>query len=256
MIVMSASDAKAYCLGIAQLIPVLLIALFVVDNSWITKVRDDIQQKASSIRQARTKAFSQVEETKHKYEQELKEIEKELAALDETNEGVPGSRQYADMRRAQLVELRTRKTESISAMEHIARVITEFADNKLRLRPFLQASDKFAEAADRLLKDSAEKITIGIFFGLVGEIMALWGALGLVSSLFTIALGTAIAILIAGGLCFFAIARLLDYMNPSSKLSLAFMRFSIPIIITLTLLTFIWILTSVTIARSLLCGSG
>jgi hypothetical protein len=37
MTVMSASDAKAYCLAVAQLIPVLLIALYIIDYSWVTK---------------------------------------------------------------------------------------------------------------------------------------------------------------------------------------------------------------------------
>jgi hypothetical protein len=37
MTMMTASDATAYCLAVAQLIPIFLIALYIIDYSWVTK---------------------------------------------------------------------------------------------------------------------------------------------------------------------------------------------------------------------------
>lgn len=43
---MTASDATAYCLAVAQLIPIFLIALYIIDYSWVTKNEENLASAA------------------------------------------------------------------------------------------------------------------------------------------------------------------------------------------------------------------
>lgn len=46
MVVLTYSDARAYCLGIAQIIPVLMIALFVIDSSRFVQTAESTRKQA------------------------------------------------------------------------------------------------------------------------------------------------------------------------------------------------------------------
>lgn len=47
MTIITASDATAYCLAVAQLIPIFLIALYVIDYTWVTKSEGDATRAAA-----------------------------------------------------------------------------------------------------------------------------------------------------------------------------------------------------------------
>jgi hypothetical protein len=141
MIIMSTSDAKAYCLAVAQLIPIFLIALYIIDTRWV------------------------------------KENETDAAKI----KGIQNA--------------------------------------------------------------YAVRAIFGIILGIVGEVIALWGALGLINRLFAVASGTAIAIFITGILSESAIDRL-DWKFKDTWAR--FLRgFWLVITIMAALATFIWIFVAV-----------
>jgi hypothetical protein len=60
MVTLNDSDAKAYCLAIAQIIPVLLIALYIIDQPWANRIaRNETTQHNCSlqVRQATTAIY-------------------------------------------------------------------------------------------------------------------------------------------------------------------------------------------------------
>lgn len=143
MAVINASDAKTYCLAIAQLIPVFLIALYVIDGSWVTK----------------------------------------------------------------------------------------HAPNNT--------------ATNTLQNKYAIRAVYGIILGVAGEIIVLWGTIGLISRLFAVSSGTAIAIYISGILSEAALDRL-TWKFPD-KWAEFLKTFWLVIVIMTALATFIWIFVTVEI---------
>lgn len=90
-------------------------------------------------------------------------------------------------------------------------------------------------------------VVFGIFLVTLAEIIALWGAIGLLSSIFAIATITNFSIVIIGVLGVFAVDRLMDESNPrlTSFIQIAWLT----IMVGVAQLTFIMILSQVKVAH-------
>ena len=143
MILLSNSDAKAYCLAAAQLIPVFLLALYLIDTRWVAENEAD------------------------------------------------------------------------------------------------------AATAKGIQNAYSVRAIFGIIVGMIGEVIVLWGAIGLINRLFAVASGSAIAILINGILSESAIDRL-DWKFKDAWARLL-RGFWLVIIIMAALTTLIWIVAEVKI---------
>lgn len=160
MTMMTASDATAYCLAVAQLIPIFLIALYIIDYSWVTKNVQRPSQPSGEVAE----------------------------------------------------------------------------------RGDLPVST--AEAAG-LQKGYAKRAVQAITVGIAGEIVALGGAIGLISQLFAIAAGTGIVIYVIGILSEPAVDRLTWELT--SALPKFLRKRLLPIVILAALIAFTYIFVRVTI---------
>ena len=81
MIVLTHSDVRVYCLGIAQLIPVLLIALFVADSGSVTRLTEKLLRESSALEKENGKTLEKVQ---RQSEERIAKLKTEIAALDMT----------------------------------------------------------------------------------------------------------------------------------------------------------------------------
>lgn len=85
MVILTHSDVMALSIGIAQLIPVFLIALFVIDNTWILKsieqAKDDAAKAIGAIKKGSEESESQFKDF---MESSLQEIDKYAAMFNDS----------------------------------------------------------------------------------------------------------------------------------------------------------------------------
>lgn len=170
MIILSHADARTYCLGVAQLIPVFLIALSVLDKSDATsRSRQGIEESLTLEQTARERL---VEGTK-----EFDDLKKLLAAVDEKLAEVDS------------IDTAQSSTTVVDAIEESRR---ELADSRATLA---EALDQWDESRDNLRKRADLmpnvrsaiiqklemkhflRIGYGILLGVAGEVIVLWGRL-------------------------------------------------------------------------------
>jgi hypothetical protein len=231
MLILSHADARGLFLGIAQLIPVFLIALFVMDNAWISK---SINEAKSSVAMALDAAAKVVKDQESKIE---RTVESQLRELDEfaATYNSPEARSVATKTRAKILDLtggfRKQGKDMLDTLsDRLAYVV------------------KREEVAARKRASIYARATIAtIVPGMLGEIISLWGAAGLADNSVIIGLATAISVGIAGILSVLAIDRLIA--EPPSGRLLIIRIIWISVLCAATLTTFFWILFSVQVRR-------
>lgn len=233
MVTLSHSDIRALFFGVAQLMPVFLIALFVMDNSWIINSAKRIKSDAQT-------GIDQAKELIKRNESELKStIEDGLRQIDAYDEGLD-----TPQVRARLDEIRAKTLSSGNEMLERDRSRQGATLGKLTSRVDEIVATMEASAKKRA-STYARIAILAIIPGMLAEVASLWGAIGLVNSITVIAFAISISVGIAGILSLLAIDRLID-QAPSRPL--AFLRAGwIVMLFGITLTTFFWIVFSVKI---------
>jgi hypothetical protein len=208
MEILSPTDARTLYLGISQLIPVFLIALFVLDNTWLARISQQHRHEALEL----TKEIG-----RDKEDQEL--INKLTAAIGEKD------REY-DLLKSRSTPIRKRQRRAVEDK------MAEIAETRARLAGFAHEADKarqemdaargtfldllprIADAAERRARTYNQVMVPTIIVGMCGEFLALWGAVGLLDDTAVIATVISISISIAGMLSIIAIDRLLLEVRP------------------------------------------
>lgn len=213
MIELTHSDARTYCIGVAQLIPVFLIALSVLDNNRINRAAEKLNRELSTAEKGGRKELSAQRKNLKRIQQSLENIDAQMAAIDRIDPSQAGEEALAarEVTRTELVNLRAEAVElsgdTAASSDRLTELLSEAPDLRERI-----------DAASRQLVSGYAKIIVyGIFLGVVGEVMALWGAIGLINPVFAIAWITDISITIIGLLGFFAFDRLME--QSKSRLS-------------------------------------
>ena len=208
MVVLTEAEVRAYCLGIAQLIPLLIIALFVLDtNQQLSFPRKGIGASSSLENEARMRASSYLKEIQEA-NQELEETDKLLNSLD-------ADPRYAitafKAPRLKLEELRAQVTERVDQLTQRAETWSNVAKRMPEITAMLH------HGVGKMERRYVVNILVGIVIGIAGEVSVLWGALGLIAGSIAISLGTSSAIIIIGLLGVFAIERLLPEQYPKAS---------------------------------------
>jgi hypothetical protein len=206
MIELTHSDVRTYCIGVAQLIPVFLIALSVLDNNRINRAAEKIKRESSTAEKAGQKQLSLQRKNRRKLQRSLEKIDIQIAAIDRIDPSQAGEEALVarEVTRMELMDLRAEIAELSGDAAAIGDKITEFVAKAPELRQQIDTASR------KLMSGNAKIIVYGIFLGVVGEVMALWGAIGLMSSLLAIAWITDISIVVIGLLSLFAFDRLME----------------------------------------------
>jgi hypothetical protein len=227
MVTLSHSDARAIFLGIAQLIPVFLIALFVMDNAWISK---SVEQARSSVATALDGAAKVLKEHESEVERAVENQLKNIGELVATY-NTPEAHSEAVQMRAKVYDFaddsRKRGKDMLDTLSRRLADIVQREEIAVRKR-----TSTYAKAA-----------IVTIMPGMAGEVASLWGAVGLASSSVIIAFATAVSVGIAGTLSVLAISRLIA--EPPSGLLATLRKAWIALLCGATLTTFFWIVLSV-----------
>jgi hypothetical protein len=203
MVVLTHSDARVYCLGIAQLIPVFVIAISVVENN--TAKKKAKRAKLASIRSELRggKGPSAKKKSRQKLERSIERLDGRLAEVDSIDLSQASEEAIVahEMARIELIESRVEAQKLLDEASTTAKGWSE------ELGEWLVLAQERGEVA-ALTEINAYALVYAMFSGIVGEIIALWGAIGLMSGTDSIAWSTFIAITIAGILTVFAADRL------------------------------------------------
>lgn len=205
------SEVRDYCLGIVQVIPVFLIALTVLDaNNY--KIRYDkaikyVRGQKEEADRISEEVLSKTPKARQNRVGELEVINKNLVLLDkldplQVNEDLLKG---LEVHRSELIAERDR---NLGESAEIARLSETIADLRAEVSVFPQKLESITEeAADGY----AQKIVGGVLLGVVGEVLALWGAVGLLDNRYVLAIITSITVFIIEALVLLAIDRLTPY---------------------------------------------
>jgi hypothetical protein len=236
---MTASDAKAYCVGIAELVPVFLIALYVIDNGWVSRIGDEAKSGARSlVEEVLPKTATNLERLTELTQQKLQDAQGKLMTL---GDGVAVDQKE----RATLLGQRDALEKTLESIREVSGRLD--VSQKNVAEGLRQRIEKLDASKKKLLRKYATTAIVAIFSGIATEIIALWGSIGLISRLFAIAWGTSMIIAIAGSLSDYAIDRL--YREANNKFSRVSSSLWLPLVACISAGTFIWILISVRVQR-------
>ena len=198
MIVLTHSDVRVYCLGIAQLIPVLLIALFVADSGSVTRLTEKLLRESSDLEKENRKTLEKVQ---RQSEERIAKLKTEIAALDMIDPSQISKEALSALETSR-AELAAGLEDESAELSRISKDLSEIA----RASELRKATD--AELS-KLMKYPAYYLIFGIFLGLVGEAIVLLGAVGLINGLAAVTAGTNSTLLVIGVLAYFAVQRLI-----------------------------------------------
>ena len=242
MVVLTHSDARAYCLGIAQLIPIFIIAISVLENNLIKRRTEEVKQRSAKAERRGRKQLSSQDKHKQKLERSINQLDDRLAELDRIDLSQADGEVVLALKetRIELMEARV-KADSLS---------DEFSTKVAELNALVNKAPALRQeldtAVNNLVKTYTNMLVYSMFLGIAGEITALWGAVGLMSGKYAIAWSTNISIVITGYLSIFAVDRLMSASNP--KLSRNLRIIWLTIIIGVAQITFALILFKVKVA--------
>ena len=238
MTILTHSDAKALCLGMAQLIPIFLIALFVLDNAWIERSAEKSRREASKI-------FQEVKDLEVKRLDNDRVMKDAIKLLDKFSESLGSQSHLADERQKKVVEdAASITTQARTKLGHIEKEYHEAVERVGTASGKMAKKLQWLEAQAKASTRSYSRVIIAtIILGMLGEVFALWGAVGLVDNVAVIACALVINIGIAGILSILAIDRLL--IDASSRVLVLIRSAWVLLLASSVLATFFWIITSV-----------
>jgi ABC-type multidrug transport system fused ATPase/permease subunit len=224
----------------AQLIPVFLIAFFVIDNSWLEKKVAKYRREASESLEEAKALINEREQNEAYFERITKDAEGVIAKANR-------KKFYLSMRRRESVKENLAKLAEAQAKlagysERYRQTVERTGASRDRVIARIKEMEDAAEAS---AKYYSIMIIAMIISGMLGETLALWGLVGLYGNISVIAVLVAGSITIAGMLSVLAIDRL---MIDASLARLRLIRsIWIVIIFSLTAATYYWIIISVQI---------
>jgi hypothetical protein len=243
MIELTHSDAMTYCLSVAQIIPVFLIALSVLDNGRVTRRIERTKKESVKIEERARKWLSSRKKERQELKRSLEEIDTQIAALDSIDPSQASDEAVSarDITRLELMELRANREDFLKRLMTATENMRDLLDRAPNLRQDLDTARR------SIVTGFGADVVFGIFLVTLAEIIALWGAIGLLSSIFAIATITNFSIVIIGVLGVFAVDRLMDESNPrlTSFIQIAWLT----IMVGVAQLTFIMILSQVKVAH-------
>jgi hypothetical protein len=239
MVVLTNSDVRAYCLGIAQLIPVLVIAISVLDNNTVKRRTEPIKQRSTKAERQGRKELSGQDENRQRIEKSIKLLDDRLAELDriDLSQADEDAILSAQETRVEIIEARTKAEKLLEDLSAKVVELNALLDEAPVLR---QELDK---AVSQVIKSNTNSLVYSMFLGIAGEILALWGAVGLLSGQYAIAWSTNISIVITGYLSIFAVDRLMSASSPKFSRNLRAVWFTV--ILAIGQVTFALILFNV-----------
>jgi hypothetical protein len=241
MLILSHSDVRAFSLGIAQLIPVFLISFFVLDNSWIRRSAQELKAESfRALEEARDVILGR-SESRGTVEDALKDLDRFSEVIDaaeasraseDQNESIEKAREKVRLHRAKILGIADRYEEATGRIDRLSDRLTGVAEN-------------MEESAKRRV-DIYNIITVcTIIFGMVGEVISLWGAIGLLDGVAVIEAEIVVCASLAGILSVLAIDRLIS--DTHSRFIRRLRQSWAALLAILIVLNGVWILTVVKI---------
>lgn len=240
MVALTPSDARAYCLGVAQIIPVIMIALFVIDGTRFVQVAENTKKQAQKALDIVGTSFPEIQqEVGRAVNQSIEEIDNQISVIDrmDRRQASEETIQALDISRSELVESRARLMEQL---EHINQTIQPWYGRAASIEG---EKERLESAARKVTLTYAYGVILGIVLALAGEAIALWGAVGLISARVAVACITDITVVLVGSLARYAIERLMPI--PSKYHAFNIVQYCWVSIILFAQFTFVWILINV-----------
>lgn len=198
--ILTDTDVRTYCLGIAQLIPVFLVALFVLDNKAPAEALVSADKQASPDQREAEDITSIIQKDQESHRHSLEEAGRLLDKLDNSVDAMHADPEAVKRLRAdrdELTKLRDKLVDSVATL----------ATASERQRNILKRSD--ASGGEFILTQDSITLVLAIVLGMVGEVFALWGSIGLINAKVALSWSATMALLTAGSLSAFAINRLI-----------------------------------------------
>ena len=240
MVVLTHSDVRAYCLGIAQIIPVLMIALFVVDSGRFVQIVETSKGRAQKVVDLVNDSLpEQQQKASKKIAESIEQLDSQIFALDRIDWSQAGEEATAafDIIRRELVESRDRQAAALERLNQLLDVVHEGAAR------MAERKEKLDSSARKVTFIYAYGVTLGIVLAVAGEVIALWGAIGLISGTVSIACITDVAIVLAASLGRYAIERIIPM--PTKHHVFNMVQYCWIPVILFAQFTFVWILINV-----------
>jgi hypothetical protein len=235
MVVLTHSDVRSYCLGIAQIVPVFLIALFVLEGTNYSKTTERLTRRSKRGKKAAVNELAKADKAAAKLIRDIVRADSILIGLDIADASL-------DRRNQRTVGIAT--TDLKAKKEASYREITQASSiirGQLSRLPELRV--QLETAVDRARLNFARTMFWYIIIGVAAELVTLWSAAGLLKGNLGIALSTELVIIVLGFLSYTAINRLTQ--QEKSR----FYKFILGIwtVVTLSVgqATYFWIVTSV-----------
>jgi hypothetical protein len=227
----------------AQLIPVLLIALFVLDGGRFIKLTKKRARALSKADQRGERSLSNTPKLKRKLERTLARVDSDIASLRnaEPSQASDDERLAIENMFSELAEMRA---EVIVSSEKLVRLSEDLNHNLARAHGLRR---ELKTAAQNLVKAYVYYVVFLIFLSVAGELVVLWGAIGLINSLVAIGWGTDLTVIIVGSLSALSAERLMP--DPTSKFSRNLQALWVFATFGAAQATFIWILASVKVTH-------
>jgi hypothetical protein len=188
VVILTDTDVRNYCLGIAQLIPVFLVALFVLDNKAPTEALGSAGKQASP------------DQDQESYRHRLEEADRLLDELDNSIDAMHADPEAVKPLRASRYELTKLRDELVDSVAALATASERQGNISKR-------SDAYGR--ETILTQDTITIVLAIVLGMVGEVFAIWGSIGLINAKVALSWSATMALLTAGSLSAFAISRLM-----------------------------------------------
>lgn len=240
MIILSHADTRALCLGMAQLIPVFLVVLFVLDSLWIKQSFEQRKREIVELQRETEKIIAQRFQLDHSVARSLMFLNTLNAAL-RLKKAITFGQQRRKIQKGQLL-LNDARTKLRDAKGDRKTRIQRFEESRARTASVLKDSETKIDAWMQIYN---RLIIFSIISGLYGEIIAIWGAVGLVENTGVIASSVGVSIGMAGILSAIAMDRLM-WDAPSKILSLV-RTVWVACVTASVIVSWYWVMTSVSI---------
>jgi hypothetical protein len=242
MVILTHSDARAYCLGVAQIIPVLMIAFFVVDSSRFVQRVENTKKAAQRTVDIVNNSFPEVQQKLQQgTTQVIEQLDEKISAFDRINRSQASKEvlEMLDATRSEQVASRAQLTERIDQINQI------FQGTGARVASIESRREGLESAARKLTLVYFYGVTLSIVLALAGEVIALWGAIGLMSDRVAMACVTDVSIVLAANLTRYAIERLMPTSIPAKYHAFNIVQYCWVPILFFAQFTFVWILLNV-----------
>jgi hypothetical protein len=195
MITLTSAETQQYCLAIAQIVPVFLIALLVLNAPRFSRTMKRVARENVAAERKGRKSAKKKDKLKAKLIRRMVRVDSLLIDIEL---GISGLTNPAAARK-ELIEIRRDQNNDYRELFRIGSALDEQLESAPRLREGMRSG---------LLGMFAHSVIVNSFLGIAAEIVALWTAIGIVSKNIGIAWITNFTILLVSFLGSAAIERL------------------------------------------------